>query len=107
MASVWVHLDQRSYPIFLDDNWNALFQEAFPYLNKNDSNQEGSLNGKKVLIVTDENVYDLYHHSIDCCGFAWGGFQKPAASGKAIYSRITGKPGQAFHDRCPRRRRDW
>lgn len=72
MASVWVHLDQRSYPIFLDDNWNALFQEAFPYLNKNDSNQEGSLNGKKVLIVTDENVYDLYHHSIDEKLKAWG-----------------------------------
>ncbi|MGI6528014.1 MAG: 3-dehydroquinate synthase [Caldicoprobacterales bacterium] len=67
MKRILVDLGQRSYPIYIHDNWNALFQKAFPCLNKG-----VSLNQKKVLIITDEHVYGLYHHFVEENLKSWG-----------------------------------
>jgi 3-dehydroquinate synthase len=68
LISVWVELNDKSYPIFLHDNWNNLFQEALVYLCR----KSCSLRGKKMLIITDENVYDLYHNPVKQAFSSWG-----------------------------------
>lgn len=68
MRSLWVDLAEKSYPIYLSNNWKNLFQEACTYLSK----KHGSLKGRKVLIITDENVHGLYHHIVAEALKAWG-----------------------------------
>jgi len=54
MKTVWVNLSDRSYPIYLHNDWNELFLEA-----------SGDLNADKALIVTDENVCSLYCSTVE------------------------------------------
>ncbi len=69
MKSLWVDLAEKSYPIFISDKWNNLFQEAHDYLN---GKYDNSLKGRKILIITDENVYDLYHPIVEETFKRWG-----------------------------------
>jgi 3-dehydroquinate synthase len=54
MRTVEIHFEEKSYPIFLDDNWEGLFQKAGGYL------KSGS-----ALIISDENVSALYCREIE------------------------------------------
>ncbi|HHY83685.1 MAG TPA: 3-dehydroquinate synthase [Clostridiales bacterium] len=54
MKTVWVNLNDRSYPIYLHDDWDVLFQEASVYCH-----------GDKALIITDENVCKLYYSIVE------------------------------------------
>ena len=49
MKTVRVDLGEKSYPIYLHDDWKTLFQKASEYLKS-----------EKVLIITDEHVSPLY-----------------------------------------------
>lgn len=68
LKSIWVDLAEKSYPIFLDDNWNTLFEKARACL----ENRQGSLKGRKMLIITDENVHELYHKAVKEAFETWG-----------------------------------
>jgi len=68
LKSIWVDLAEKSYPIFLDDNWNTLFEKARACL----ENRQGSLKGRKMLIITDENVHELYHNPVKEAFETWG-----------------------------------
>lgn len=54
MRSVYVELGEKSYPIFLSDNWIDLFKEASGYLTCD-----------KALIITDQHVYPQYCREVE------------------------------------------
>jgi len=68
LKSIWVDMAQKSYPIYIDDNWNNLFQHARFYLER----KLGTLKGRKTLIITDENVYKPYHNPVKQALEEWG-----------------------------------
>ena len=62
MKTVQVDLGEKSYPIYLHDDWGKLFRKASGYL-KSD----------KVLIITDEHVSPLYCHETEEMLRSYGG----------------------------------
>ncbi len=59
MKSIPVQLEKRSYSIFLDDNWESLFQEGLSSIYTKDGA------GKKLLLITDENVANWYQQPVE------------------------------------------
>ena len=56
LKTLTVQLDKRSYPIYIDDNWEALF---------NALKVKGLPHKKKLLLITDENVACWYRQPVE------------------------------------------
>ncbi len=54
MRTVHVELGEKSYPVFLSDNWRELYEKASGYLTSD-----------KALIITDQHIYSLYCQEVE------------------------------------------
>ncbi|HCS76153.1 MAG TPA: 3-dehydroquinate synthase, partial [Clostridiales bacterium] len=91
MKTIPVQLDKRSYSIYLDDNWDSLFQEGFSGIQTKDES------GKKLLLITDENVAHWYYQSV-AAQFEDLGFSITAAIVKPGESAKTLKAAEKLYD---------
>ncbi len=91
MKTIPVQLDKRSYSIYLDDNWDSLFQEGFSGIQMKDES------GKKLLLITDKNVAHWYYQSV-AAQFEDLGFSITAAIVKPGESAKTLKAAEKLYD---------
>ncbi|NLC43736.1 MAG: 3-dehydroquinate synthase [Clostridiales bacterium] len=59
IKTIPVQLEKRSYSIYLDDNWESLFQEGLSSIYTKDASD------RKLLLITDENVANWYQQAVE------------------------------------------